>query len=219
MKNQSKNIWFISDLHFGHGKVIEYSNRPFKSVDEMDEALIKRWNSVVRPEDTVIVVGDFFMYHKKAKLKEILSRLNGKKILVRGNHDMTAPEMLTIGFDHVCESMTMKIANEIVNVSHYPYARPWWWIAFYRFMHKLLPAKFFNPRVFKNQLKPDGRFLIHGHTHSIYQATPKKKMIHVGVDAWDYKPVSIQKIGNMISEIRSGHYSEPFKPNNTGHHE
>ena len=201
----------MSDPHFGHAAVIQYSKRPFKSVEEMDEKLIRNWNSVVRPCDTTIVVGDFFMYHKKARLKEILAALNGRKILVRGNHDMSPSEMQTIGFDHVCESMTMKIAGERVNISHYPYRRPWWWIKFYQIMNRFFPKRFWRPRIFQNQLKPDGNFLIHGHTHSVNKATPDKKMIHVGVDAWDYKPVPIQKIGNMISEIRAGYYREDRK--------
>lgn len=207
-RKRQREIFFTSDLHFGHAKVIEYSNRPFKSVEEMDERLIKNWNQQAGPEDTIIVVGDFFMYHKKEKLREIMSRLNGYKILVRGNHDMTAPEMFNIGFHHVCESMTMRIANETVNISHYPYRTPWYKVKFYNFLNKLFPKRFFKPRVFAMQLKSDGRFLIHGHTHDESQAIPERRMIHVGTDAWGYKLVPFAKVANIIGAIKNNQYKE-----------
>lgn len=216
MKNNGKNTFFISDLHFGHAKVIEYSQRPFKDIEEMNEKLIRNWNSVVQDKDTVIVVGDFAMYLKKEKLREILSRLRGKKILVRGNHDMSPSEMLNIGFDHVCESMTVKIGNEIVNVSHYPYKKPWYVYTYYNFMNKLLPKKYFRPRKFPNQLEDDGKFLIHGHTHSRLKV--KNRMINMSVEAWEYKPVVYHKIHDIIAKIKIGRYEED-EVEDVGYHE
>ena len=81
-------IFFTSDLHFGHEGIIRMCNRPFQTLEEMDETLIKNWNSLAKPKDKVYVLGDFFMYYKKPKLREILNRLNGTKILIKGNHDM-----------------------------------------------------------------------------------------------------------------------------------
>ena len=178
----------------------------------MDEKMIRNWNSVVREKDVVIVTGDFYMYHTKEKMREILSRLNGTKILVRGNHDATPPEMLHMGFDHVCESMTMKIGGEVVNISHFPYKGPKLKLMWYGFLAKLFPGKFWRPRHFKGQLENDGKFLIHGHTHSKRKVNGKQ--IHVGVDAWDFKPVPLQKIGNIIAMIKIGKYEEaPVKDN------
>lgn len=207
MKELRKNIWFTSDPHFGHAKCIEYCSRPYKSADEMDEKLIANWNRVVQPQDTVIVVGDFFMYHKKAKLKEILTRLHGKKILVRGNHDMSQSEMHTVGFDLVCDSMTMQMAGETVNISHYPYKKKTIFYRFWDFMHWIDPKKYFKPRRFKNQLDDDGRFLIHGHTHS-KRIKSGKRMIHVGVDAHGFRPISFQRVADIISAIKHGRYKE-----------
>lgn len=205
MKNNSTTIWFTSDLHFGHSKVIEFCKRPFKSVEEMDEKLIKNWNRVVKPTDTVIVLGDFFMYYKKEKLKQIVSRLNGTKVLVRGNHDMSSSEMKTIGFHHVCESMTMVISNELVNLSHFPYKYSKWKRRLYSFLNKIFPKKFYKPRYFKSQLEDDGRFLLHGHTHSKDITWNKnKRMIHIGTDATNYTPISLQKISNIIDSIKRG---------------
>lgn len=81
-----EKTWATSDTHYGHANVIKYSKRPFKDTEEMDEALIKNHNSVVKPEDTVIHVGDF-AFSPPGRIKEILRRLHGKYIFIPGNHD------------------------------------------------------------------------------------------------------------------------------------
>lgn len=202
MKNIS-NTFVTSDLHFGHKAVIEYCNRPFKSVEEMDETLIKNWNKVVKPIDKVYVLGDFFMYHKKPKLREIMSRLNGTKILVLGNHDMSDREMESIGFSFVCRSATINLANELVNLSHFPYKRSKLYYLFWDTLHKLFPKRFFRPRRFHYMLEDDGKYLLHGHTHGKDKVTAGK-MIHVGVDAWNYTPVPLQKIADIIGKLKKG---------------
>lgn len=75
--------FIIADTHFGHKNIIKYCNRPFKTIEEMDETLIKNWNEVVSKEDTVLHLGDVFLCGKE-KAKQIMSRLNGKKILIKG---------------------------------------------------------------------------------------------------------------------------------------
>ena len=77
--------FYISDLHFGHENAIKFDNRPFSSVEEMNEILVQRWNKVVHPEDTVYVLGDFFW--KRKDMLTYLPRLSGKIILICGNHD------------------------------------------------------------------------------------------------------------------------------------
>ncbi len=78
-------IWFTSDTHFGHKSIIDYCKRPFKDVEEMDEALVDNWNSVVRHKDIVYHLGDFAWTVKRAK--EIRPQLNGRIKLIVGNHD------------------------------------------------------------------------------------------------------------------------------------
>ena len=206
MKNRSVNTFFTSDLHFGHENVIRYSNRPFKTLEEMEEKLIKRWNAKVRSQDRVIVVGDFLLGCGKPRLREILSQLNGIKVCVRGNHDLSHAEMTTAGFDFVCESMQLNIAGELVNVSHYPYKANRFKTLFYTIANKLFPKRFYKPRKFKFQKEDDGRFLIHGHSHSRFKV--KDKMLHVGVDAWCYEPVPAAKIADIIVKIKLGRYKE-----------
>lgn len=96
--------WVTSDHHFGHSKIIEYCNRPFHNVHEMDEEMIARWNAVVKSGDTIYHLGDFaFFKGGPDVLKDITRRLVGYKILVMGNHDRRKGIMEDGGFDEVYE--------------------------------------------------------------------------------------------------------------------
>lgn len=85
------SAFVIADTHFGHAKCLDFVRpdgeplRPFSSVEEMDEAMIERWNAVVRPKDTVYHLGDVAIPRRGLAH---LSRCNGRKILIRGNHDI-----------------------------------------------------------------------------------------------------------------------------------
>lgn len=95
--------YFTSDTHFNHGNIIEYCNRPFKSIEEMNRTIIEKWNGVVKPEDTVYHLGDFAM-GPPVRWNDFLTSLNGKKILIRGNHDKNLSYMKDkVGFDEVHE--------------------------------------------------------------------------------------------------------------------
>lgn len=78
--------YYIADLHIGHANVISYDNRPFADVDEMNQALVNNWNSVVTDDDTVYVLGDF-IWGKEYLWEPWLKQLSGKKNLILGNHD------------------------------------------------------------------------------------------------------------------------------------
>jgi len=78
--------FLISDTHFGHKNIIEYENRPFESVEEMDETMIRNWNSVVGMNDTVWHLGDFALCGAE-RTREIIHSLNGRIKLLKGNHD------------------------------------------------------------------------------------------------------------------------------------
>jgi calcineurin-like phosphoesterase family protein len=76
-------IWLIGDLHLGHQRIIDYTGRPFSSVEEMDTAIIQNWNKYVRKDDWVICLGDFAFGDPRPYLRQ----LNGRLILIKGNHD------------------------------------------------------------------------------------------------------------------------------------
>ena len=78
--------FFTADEHYGHANIIKYCDRPFGSVEEMDEEIIRRHNSVVGPGDTVIHAGDFSL-KKKAEVEDYVARLNGRHVFLRGSHD------------------------------------------------------------------------------------------------------------------------------------
>lgn len=112
--------FFIADTHFGGENIRRYENRPFQSASEMDKKLIENWNRTVGAEDTVYVLGDFSDYGDCEKDKEILQQLNGKKILVMGNHDRhrTPEEWRKLGFFE-CSQWPI-LYKEFFMLSHEP---------------------------------------------------------------------------------------------------
>ncbi len=83
-------VYLSADHHFGHRNILKHENRPFDSVEEMDLALVTYWNETVRPEDTVYYLGDISMSKKGLETAELL---NGKIILLMGNHDWQKLDM------------------------------------------------------------------------------------------------------------------------------
>lgn len=117
--------FYISDLHFGHNNIIRYDNRPFKSADQMDKALITNWNAAVSKEDVVYILGDI-SWHDEDKTCEIFQRLNGCKILIKGNHDnIKIDSKLAKCFTSIQDYAELYLdkKNKVV-MSHYP--MPFW---------------------------------------------------------------------------------------------
>lgn len=92
--------FLIADTHFGHENIIEYESRPFANAEEMDKRLIEYWNSTVGKDDLVYVLGDFTLSRRKEIIKNLVSLLNGRMILVMGNHDTRKPkDYIECGFE------------------------------------------------------------------------------------------------------------------------
>jgi len=147
-----------SDHHFGDKKIIGYENRPFQSVEHMNLDLIGRWNSVVGKHDTVIHLGDFSFLPKK-ETKDILARLNGRKVLILGNHDRgrSVNWWREVGFDQAYEYPI--ILDGFYILSHEP--------------------------VYVSENMPYVN--VHGHTHN--KRIDHQQIINVSVECTDYKPV------------------------------
>lgn len=120
LNSSEVNIWFTSDLHFGHKNIMKFCNRPWETVEEMDKALINNWNSVVGKNDIVFDLGDFASNNK---WKYILNQLNGHHYLILGNHDVSRyPGDKTMElFERVEHQMIVKIDDRYVYLNHYPY--------------------------------------------------------------------------------------------------
>lgn len=115
-------IYFTSDNHYNHFNIIRYTNRPFKSIEEMNNVMIKNWNSIVTNKDIVYYLGDFGLSSKKV-LKDIFDQLNKKKvILIKGNHDKCDTSMREIGFSEVHKYMDISFYGKKFFLSHVPFS-------------------------------------------------------------------------------------------------
>lgn len=196
--------YFTSDTHFWHRNIIKYSNRPFDSVEEMNEAIIDNWNSVVGPDDTVFHLGDVAL-GPWSEWAGTLSRLNGYKILVVGNHERIfkgeKPKMQERFadfyhdfFDEVVDNYPKFVLSDgsIVNLSHFPYEAD-----------HMEEARYMAYR-----LEDKGVPLIHGHTHAefatkgmdarVSRSKARTPQVHVGMDAWDYNLVSEDEVIELL---------------------
>lgn len=111
--------FYIGDPHFGHRNIIKYDHRPFNTVTEMDSTLINNWNSVVGVDDTVYILGDVSWYDDPHRNNEILNTLNGRKILIRGNHDKPMKDV-KYDFEKVVDYLEISDNGQKVILFHYP---------------------------------------------------------------------------------------------------
>lgn len=114
-------VYFIADMHLGHANILKHCNRPFSSVEEMDETLIENWNSRVTDRDDVWIVGDF-AFRTRVSAEIYLKNLKGRKHLVKGNHDKTWMKGLDLSryFGSVNEIAEMKLDGRHIVLCHYP---------------------------------------------------------------------------------------------------
>lgn len=178
-------LWFTSDLHFFHSNIIGYCGRPWDNQEEMNEGIIKNWNSVVQKHHKVFILGDVAMggKNKASHLASILARLNGIKYMVPGNHDtyiLNSPECL----EHItvlpplCELKVpdpdTKGGQRIV-LCHYA-------------------MKVWNR-------SHHGTWMLYGHSHHTMPPDYSIKSLDVGLDGkgYDYKPLTYDQVKNLMS--------------------
>ena len=170
-----KMIYFTSDLHLGHNAVISMQNRPFANADEMNRVLINNYNSIVRENDTVYLLGDICYRISVNEANELLASLKGKKYLILGNHDKKYDKSL---FEDIRDFMTISENGLHISLMHYPMLS--------------CPRSHY------------GSIMLHGHIHSdgSYNLSNREagiKRYDVGVDANQYMPVSIEQIENFLN--------------------
>ena len=164
-------IYFTSDTHFHHAKVIDYCNRPFANVDEMNEALIKNWNDRVKRWDIVYHLGDF-CFGNKQKIKEVLDRLNGNIFLIEGNHDRNLSTEIKQRFGWIKPYYELKHEGQHLVLCHYPFAS--WNGSHHGWIH------------------------LHGHSHGSTKNHGNFKRLDVGVDCHNFYPFELSDVIKML---------------------
>jgi calcineurin-like phosphoesterase family protein len=112
------NKFYISDWHYGHANILSFDNRPWVSIEAMNEALIENWNSVVGKGDMVYMLGDMFWYKDDAGA--VLDRLNGQKVLIKGNHDWWVSGDVKKKLVSVADYAEIDDEGRTVVLCHYP---------------------------------------------------------------------------------------------------
>ena len=176
--------WFTSDEHYGHHRVIEFCNRPFKDIDEMREEIIRRHNEVVSNGDLVFHLGDMFWRTVPvSEAIDIVRRLKGNHYYIFGNHEelMERSPELRAKFVWTKERVNLHRPNGYPNIVLDHYAGRVW-----NGSHR-------------------GTWQLYGHSHnslscSVAGGTPDESALSfdVGVDCWDYYPVSIEQVAEKM---------------------
>lgn len=110
---------YIADWHYGHENILAFDDRPFKSLDEMNTELVRRWNAAVAPGDSVYVLGDMF-WCKESEALPVLQGLNGQKFLIKGNHDRSNGGKFIKSFAKITEYLEIEDDGRKVVLCHYP---------------------------------------------------------------------------------------------------
>lgn len=174
-----KTVFFTADHHFGHKNIIKYSNRPFESVQEMDETMIQRWNEKIKPGDEVYHLGDVGLCSPE-KLRKILDRLNGQKYLIKGNHEKSAIackekfEWIKDYHELVVPDTEFEKGKQMIVLFHYA-LRVWnaghW-----------------------------GTYHLYGHSHGMLEDRSDFRCFDVGVDCHDFYPLSYEEVKAVMKQ-------------------
>lgn len=163
-------IYYISDLHLGHTAIIHMCNRPFNSIEEMNETLINNWNAKVKATDEVYFLGDFSYKIQVSEAVNLFKQLNGKKYVIKGNHDKKSfiqklrEENLVEWARDYAEIVD---SNHMVILSHCPFET---WNGEYH-----------------------GSIHIHGHIHE-KTISYKPNRYNVSVEAINYTPITLDEL-------------------------
>ncbi|WP_075936279.1 metallophosphoesterase [Halosegnis longus] len=166
--------YLISDLHLDHTNIIEYCDRPFSSIEEMNETLVERWNGQIAPDDTVVYGGDLTIRSQAAALLDWLEQLNGEMVFVLGNHDNIVLDQL----DHV------QFVEET------------------RFTHRGVPFHVVHDPA-AGPSNPTG-WLLHGHHHNNWpEEFPfidhGSRRVNFSVELLGYRPLAVDRLVEYLA--------------------
>ena len=172
------SIFLTSDTHFGHKNIATLFNRPFTSVEEMNETLIENWNKTISDKDDIYHLGDFGWGNIRG-MEPIFHRLKGRKHLIQGNHDHAVTKLPWKSQETLWE---LKINKKSYILCHFP-MRSW--------------NKSFH-----------GSKHFHGHSHGTL--SPHGWSCDVGVDCWNYTPVSLDQLDDFVLTLPRGGVGKPM---------
>lgn len=179
--------------HFGHANVIKYSNRPWVMVNDMDNGLIERWNSLIKPGDTVYHLGDFCLTKRVDAIDNWLGQLNGEIRLIKGNHD---------GWVKRYDQLENK--GKIKWIEHY--AERTFEVGGKK--HKFILSHF--PMLFWHK-SHRGSIMLHGHSHGGAQKYNEGvRRMDVGVDCHNWYPVLLENIITMMEDVGLNPHHERY---------
>ena len=169
-------IWFTADTHLWHPKIIEYCNRPFKTVEEMSEVLLANWNFKVSKKDMVFHLGDFGFSSDVDRIDMMARALNGSIHLVYGNHDeeRKLKKLNCFAWQGHLKYLRVRMPDgrmQKIMMSHYP-------MCAWRAGHK-------------------GSWMLHRHSHGTHVGLGKK--MDVGVDAHNFFPISMDDVNAYMA--------------------
>lgn len=163
------DCFFTSDTHFGHTAILEHDKRPFATIQEHDEELIRRWNEKVHPGAVLYHLGDFAWHHREVDVDVLLARLHGTKILIIGNHDATNKAVIrSKHWAQVTHYKEVTIGGQRIVLFHYPM------ITFNHAHH--------------------GAWALHGHCHGSLPKNYDRCSFDVGTMCWNYTPLSYHEV-------------------------
>lgn len=157
--------YFTSDTHFSDPRVLRIDRRPFPDLATHDAALVEAWNAVVAPDDTVWHLGDFALGPPPERVRALLAGLNGHKHLIIGNNDGPAT-LAAPDWESVAHYAEIDVDGQHLVLCHYAF-RTW------------------------NRMG-SGVVNLHGHSHG--KLKPATRQYDVGVDAWEFRPVTLETI-------------------------
>ncbi len=172
-------IYFTADLHLGHTNILNLSNRPFPSIEEMDNVLINNWTKKVKGNDTIFILGDLICKSQEPEI--YLNKLKGKKVLIIGNHDGSWLNKIDIDKHFIKTTMFLEqsLCNHLVTLCHYPMLE-------WRGSRKGIDCKKLG-------------YLIHGHIHNrceqqYYDFFSMPHALNAGVDINNFEPVTFDEL-------------------------
>lgn len=176
----AEQIYFTSDTHWGHANILKFASRPFASIEEHDEALIANWNEVVTaPGAHVFHLGDVIF---KGDLRHIVPRLNGQIHLILGNHDKRMKKPNRDLFTSVSDYKEIKVKTSPAGMEQR--------IVLFHF-----PIESWDKRHY-------GSWHLHGHCHGSLPSGDHQKRVDVGVDVWNYRPVTFEQLeAHMVKKV------------------